>query len=45
MIVPLEELLPTLEQLRTDKNLFKVFVSPEVSEREILALDLRSGSE
>jgi 2-desacetyl-2-hydroxyethyl bacteriochlorophyllide A dehydrogenase len=41
MIVPLEELLPALEQLRTDKNLFKVFVSPEVSEREILALDLR----
>lgn len=37
MIVPLEELGDALEQLRTDPGLIKVFVSPEISERQILA--------
>jgi len=36
MIVPLEELQSALEQLRTDPNLMKVFVSTEISERRIL---------
>jgi len=36
MLVPLEELQAALEQLRTDKSLFKVFVSSEISERKIL---------
>jgi threonine dehydrogenase-like Zn-dependent dehydrogenase len=37
MIVPVEELQSALEQLRSDPNLFKVFVSTEISKREILA--------
>jgi len=36
MLVPLEEIQAALEQLRTDKSLFKVFVSSEISERKIL---------
>jgi threonine dehydrogenase-like Zn-dependent dehydrogenase len=37
MIVPLEELESALKQLRTDPTLIKVFVSAEVSQREILS--------
>jgi threonine dehydrogenase-like Zn-dependent dehydrogenase len=37
MIVPLEELKDALEQLRSDPSLIKVFVSPEVSKREVLS--------
>jgi threonine dehydrogenase-like Zn-dependent dehydrogenase len=37
MIVPLEELEAALNQLRTDPNLTKVFVSSEISKREILS--------
>jgi threonine dehydrogenase-like Zn-dependent dehydrogenase len=37
MVVPVEELQSALEQLRTDPNLFKVFVSTEISKREILS--------
>ena len=37
MIVPLEELEDALEQLRSDPSLIKVFVSPEVSKREVLS--------
>jgi len=37
MIVPLEELESALKQLRTDPSLIKVFVSAEISTREILA--------
>jgi threonine dehydrogenase-like Zn-dependent dehydrogenase len=37
MVVPLEELEGALNQLRTDPNLFKVFVSTEISKREILS--------
>ncbi len=36
MVVPLEELQQALEQLRTDKSLFKVFVSSEIAERKML---------
>jgi len=36
MIVPLEELEAALKQLRTDPNLMKVFVSSEISKREII---------
>jgi 2-desacetyl-2-hydroxyethyl bacteriochlorophyllide A dehydrogenase len=36
MVVPLEELESALKQLRSDANLFKVFVSSEISKREIL---------
>jgi len=36
MVVPLEDLQQALEQLRTDKSLFKVFVSSEIAERKIL---------
>jgi threonine dehydrogenase-like Zn-dependent dehydrogenase len=37
MIVPVEELEAALKQLRTDPNLIKVFVSTEISKREILS--------
>jgi threonine dehydrogenase-like Zn-dependent dehydrogenase len=37
MIVPLEELEAALKQLRTDAGLIKVFVSADISKREILA--------
>ncbi|MFZ5830579.1 MAG: zinc-dependent alcohol dehydrogenase [Planctomycetota bacterium] len=37
MIVPLEELRDALERLRSDPNLIKVFVSPEITSREMLA--------
>ena len=37
MIVPLEELEAALQQLRTDPNLFKVFVASDISKREILS--------
>jgi threonine dehydrogenase-like Zn-dependent dehydrogenase len=37
MIVPLEELESALNQLRTDQNLIKVFVSSNISKREILS--------
>ena len=37
MIVPVEELESALKQLRTDPNLVKVFVSTEISKREILS--------
>ena len=36
MVVPLEELEEALHELRTDKNLFKVFVSSEITKRENL---------
>jgi L-iditol 2-dehydrogenase len=36
MKVPLEDLDWALHELRRDPNLFKIFVSPEISEREIL---------
>lgn len=36
MKVPLEDLEWALHELRKDPSLFKVFVSPEVNEREIL---------
>lgn len=36
MIVPLEELESALKQLRTDPNLFKVFVSSEAAKRQML---------
>ncbi len=36
MIVPLEELEAALKELRSNPDLFKVFVSSEVSKREIL---------
>src|SRR5512136_179267 len=36
MKVPLEDLEWSLHELRRDPNLFKIFVSPEVSTREIL---------
>ena len=34
--VPLEDLEWALHELRSDRNLFKVFVSPEINEREYL---------
>jgi len=37
MIVPVEELEDALKQLRSDPNLIKVFVSTEISKREILS--------
>jgi len=37
MVVPLEELEAALRELRTNPNLFKVFVSSDVSKREILS--------
>ena len=37
MIVPVEELESALKQLRTDPGLIKVFVSTEITKREILA--------
>jgi threonine dehydrogenase-like Zn-dependent dehydrogenase len=37
MIVPLEELEAALKQLRTDPGLIKVFVSSDISRREILS--------
>ena len=37
MIVPVEELEAALRELRTNPNLFKVFVSSDVSKREILS--------
>ncbi len=37
MIVPVEELEAALKQLRTDPDLIKVFVSTEISKREILS--------
>lgn len=36
MRVPLEDLEWALHELRQDANLFKIFVSPEISEREVL---------
>ncbi len=36
MVVPLEELEKALHELRTDRNLFKVFVSPDITKREML---------
>ena len=36
MIVPLEELEQALHELRTNKDLIKVFVDPQASERRIL---------
>jgi threonine dehydrogenase-like Zn-dependent dehydrogenase len=36
MKVPLEDLEWSLHELRKDPNLFKIFVSPEVSQREVL---------
>lgn len=36
MIVPLEELREVMEQIKTDKSLVKVFVSPEINKRIIL---------
>lgn len=37
MIVPLEELETALKELRSNPGLFKVFVSPEATKREILS--------
>ena len=37
MIVPLEELESALKELRSNPSLFKVFVSTEISKREILS--------
>lgn len=34
--VPLEDLEWALHELRKDKSLFKIFVSPEISEREVM---------
>lgn len=34
--IPLEDLEWALHELRKDKSLFKIFVSPEISEREVL---------
>jgi hypothetical protein len=36
MIVPLEELEGALKELRTNHDLIKVFVSSDISKREIL---------
>jgi threonine dehydrogenase-like Zn-dependent dehydrogenase len=36
MKVPLEDIEWALHELRRDPNLFKIFVSPEISEREVL---------
>ena len=36
MIVPLEELEQALHELRTNKDLIKVFVDPSISERKVL---------
>jgi len=36
MKVPLEDLEWALHELRSNRNLFKVFVSPEISKREVL---------
>ncbi|HEY5587012.1 MAG TPA: alcohol dehydrogenase catalytic domain-containing protein [Ruminiclostridium sp.] len=36
MVVPLEELESAMHELRTNRDLIKVFVSPEISERIIL---------
>jgi threonine dehydrogenase-like Zn-dependent dehydrogenase len=36
MVVPLEELETALKELRTNLNLIKVFVSPEITERKML---------
>jgi threonine dehydrogenase-like Zn-dependent dehydrogenase len=36
MVVPLEELEAALKELRTNKELIKVFVSPEAKKRELL---------
>jgi L-iditol 2-dehydrogenase len=36
MKVPLEDLEWALHELRRDQNLFKVFVSPEITERVVL---------
>ena len=36
MRVPLEDLEWSLHELRKDPNLFKIFVSPEISKREVL---------
>jgi threonine dehydrogenase-like Zn-dependent dehydrogenase len=36
MKIPLEDLDWALHELRTDQSLFKIFVSPEISERELL---------
>lgn len=38
MVVPLEELEVALNELRSNQNLIKVFVSPEITERKILNL-------
>lgn len=35
MVVPLEELEDALKELRTNPNLFKVLVSPEIKERVV----------
>jgi threonine dehydrogenase-like Zn-dependent dehydrogenase len=36
MVVPLEELESALKEIRSNKELIKVFVSPEISKREML---------
>jgi hypothetical protein len=36
MRVPLEDLDWALHELREDPSLFKIFVSPEISKRELL---------
>ena len=36
LVVPLEELESALHELRTNANLIKVFVSPEISKRKVL---------
>jgi threonine dehydrogenase-like Zn-dependent dehydrogenase len=36
MVVPLEELESALNELRTNPDLIKVFVSPDASKREVL---------
>ena len=40
MVVPLEDLENALKELRTNPNLIKVFVSPEIKERKLLHLPL-----
>jgi len=45
MIVPLEELETALRELRTDPNLFKVFVSSDISERQLLSEQAGCGGD
>ena len=39
MVVPLEELKVALHEIKKDKNIIKVFVNPEITEREYINID------